>query len=153
MNRLSGFLCGICAAGMMWADAGTHPNMSGTWQLDAAKSTSHSGVPNDMVLVIDEKDDGTIHLTESSAATNHKADFQCTTHGQDCEVKEEGKPAKVSFWYNGPLLVETEMRGHNSESITKKRMKLSSDGATLSVEVEHLVPSGAPETLVLHKRN
>ena len=146
MSRI--FLCAIpfCLAGAAaWADQEARPNLSGTWQLDASKSEIHSRVAPETTWTINQKEDN-IHIEEG------KSTLDCTTLGKDCVLKEAGKPAKVSFWYNGPALVEMETLGHNGESITKKRMKLSGDGSTLTVEVVHIVPDGRPETWVLRKK-
>ena len=41
------------------------------------------------------------------------------------------------MWHNGPMLVLMETRGN---AVIKKRLKLSDDGQTLSLEVIHIAP-------------
>src|SRR5262249_26030521 len=63
-----------------------------------------------------------------------KTDFDCTTDGKECEFKLDGQAAKISFWFNGTVLVEMESRGSNRETIVEKKMRLSGDGKSMSVE-------------------
>jgi hypothetical protein len=79
-------------------------------------------------------------MTENSGKAV-KVDISCNTEGQECKVKESGEPAKVSFWYNGPMLVMMEQR-HGNDFVTKKRFKTSDDGKTLSMEVVYIAPPG-----------
>jgi hypothetical protein len=125
--------------------------LTGKWRLDASTSQLHSHPPTDLLWTIDLKEDG-IHFSETSADKNGAWEVTCGTRGADCKVKDATKPITVSFWYNGPALVELETEGKN-EAVTKRKMILSADGSTLTVEVTHLVPDGrAPEKLVMKKQ-
>jgi hypothetical protein len=127
------------------------PEFSGTWRLDPSSSEIHSRISNDMVWKIDQKDED-IHFIESGAEKGGTLDVTCGTRGADCKTKEAGKPVTVSFWYNGPALVEMETEG-KGEEITKRKMQLSNDGSSITVEVTHILPEGrGPEKYVLKKQ-
>jgi hypothetical protein len=116
------------------AMAQDRPLMTGTWQLDAAKSDLKTIKPSAATWVIDEGDNS-IHIVESETGKSKKLDLQCTTDGKECQVA--GDKARASFWYNGPMLVEMETRG---DRVTRFRLKVSEDAKTLTVEMTHIVP-------------
>jgi hypothetical protein len=116
------------------AMAQDRPTMTGTWQLDAAKSDLKTLKVTTATWVIEEGDN-TIHIAETEGAKSKKVDLQCTTDGKECQVT--GDKAKASFWYNGPMLVEMETKG---DRVTRYRLKVSDDGKTLTVEMTHIVP-------------
>jgi hypothetical protein len=128
------------------------PDLNGVWHLQTSLSEVHSHIPPQLTWQI-EQSDNSIHLIERSEEKKSTADIRCATDGHDCKVKDEGHTVQVSFYYNGPALIELESEGQNRDTVTKKRMHLSSDGATLTVEVIHVFPTGrAPEKLVLTRQ-
>jgi hypothetical protein len=110
------------------------PSFSGVWQFDASKSELKTAKISATTWVIEERDNS-IHITENESGKNKKVELQCTTDGKECQVA--GEKAKASFWYNGPMLVEMETKG---DRVTRYRMRVSEDGKTLTVEINHLVP-------------
>jgi len=76
------------------------------------------------------------------------ADFQCNTAGRECDVKESGKPMKVSIWYNGPKLVMMETRGND---VVKRRFHAVKDGNEIEVEIIPIVPQGKTELLHFYR--
>jgi hypothetical protein len=112
-------------------DAQTH--ISGTWRLSSDKTTQ---------LLLDLKDDS-IHVKESKGAET-LADYTCNTMGKECKVKEQGHAAMVSYWFNGPKLVEMKVRGSN---VVKRRFELDDGGKTLKVELNQIVPNSSHENL------
>jgi hypothetical protein len=134
-----------------WAEAPARPDLNGSWRLDPALSEVHTHVTGDLTWQI-EQDDNSIHLIQR--AQEKKADdIRCATDGHDCKIKDEGHNAIVSFYYNGPVLVELESEGQNRDTVIKKRMQVSSDGSKLTVEVIYVVPTGRqPEKLVLTRQ-
>jgi hypothetical protein len=116
------------------AQEAAKPSLTGTWQLDAAKSELHNSKVTTATWVIDESANS-IHLSETEGAKSKKIDMQCTTDGKECQVS--GDKSKASFWYNGPILVEMQTKG---DQVTRYRLKASEDGKTLTVELTHLVP-------------
>ena len=92
-------------------------------------------------------------MVQKTQERKNPDDIRCATDGKDCKIKDEGRSATVSFYYNGPVLVELESEGQNRDTVTKKRMHVSSDGSTLTVEVIHVLPTGKqPEKLVLSRQ-
>jgi hypothetical protein len=81
-----------------------------------------------------------LEITEIEGG-NKVAVFKCGTDGKSCEVKVSGKKATVSFWYNGPKLVELEAQG---SGVVERRFVPSDD--SMEVEVVPMVPSGKAET-------
>ena len=123
------------------------PNLTGTWKLDASKSQFHTEKVAGETWTINEGDN-TIKIAESEDGSGKKIELQCTTDGKECKVT--GDKASASFWFNGPLLVEMETKG---DHVVRYRMKLSSDGKTLTVDTTHIVPQSSPDdTLVFEKQ-
>jgi hypothetical protein len=86
-----------------------------------------------------------VRITETE---NEKqvSQIECNTLGRQCELKQAGKPVKVSMWFNGPKLVVMEVRG---EEVLKRRFHAADDGNSMELEVIHIAPSGKPELLRL----
>jgi hypothetical protein len=84
-----------------------------------------------------------VHISVSQA--NRKlSEFECAASGRECEVKIDGKTAKVSIWFNGPKLVMMETRGSEVE---KLRFSTVSEGTQMDIETIPIVPGGKPEIL------
>src|ERR1700681_2718744 len=88
----------------MAASAGTddqRAKLIGSWRLqdDAGRDAGD-------VWVLEDRG-AAIHITHTEG-THKLSDFECAPTGSECEVKDAGKSAKVSLWYNGPALVEME---------------------------------------------
>lgn len=132
------------------AQPAARPDLSGDWQLDAARSAPNLHDSSGLSWRI-EQNDGTIHLIENEG-NKTVSDVRCATDGKDCKVKDAGRPATLSLYYNGPVLVELETSGHNNDTVVKRRFSLSPDGSALTIEVNQLMPEGKPaEKLVLTK--
>jgi len=128
------------------------PNLNGNWRLEPSKSEVHSRMPNELTWQIEQNADS-IHLVQRSQERKNADEIRCATDGTDCKVKDEGHSAVVSFYYNGAALIELESEGQNKDTVTKKRMQVSSDGNTLTVDVIHVLPAGKPaEKLVLTRQ-
>ena len=146
MRTLATFAaCSALAVLALPAAAQDHPNLTGTWQFDAAKSEQHNTRMAEATWVIEESG-SSIHITETG--TGKKIELKCSTDGKDCNIA--GEKAKASFWYDGPMLVEMETRG---DHVNRYRMKLSDDAKTLTVELSSIVPrDDKPEVLVFEKQ-
>lgn len=148
---LAGLVLPFGLAWMARADSQDRPNLTGSWKFDPSHSEVHSRVPSQFTWQI-EQDDNAIHLIQKIEEKNKPDDIRCATDGKDCKAKDEGHSVTVSFYYNGPVLVELESEGQNHDNVVKKRMQVSSDGSTLTVDVIHVSPTGKlPEKLVLMK--
>jgi hypothetical protein len=120
----------LVAAIAIAADGGDRDKLVGAWE-------SHDGE----TWMISENGDA-FHITRSQ--NGHKvADFECNTAGRECDVKESGKPAKISMWFNGPKLVVMETRG---SEVVKRRLQAVSDGKEMEIETMPIVPEGKTET-------
>jgi hypothetical protein len=124
-----------------------HPNLTGKWRLDTTKSEIHS-VKDIQEWDIQQSDDV---IEIASQAQGRTESIKCATTGKDCNSKEAGESAQISFYYNGPMLIEMDLLGHNKEHVVKKRMKLGADGKTLEVEVMHITPQAPTDKLVFEK--
>jgi hypothetical protein len=134
--------------------AADRPNLNGAWQWNPAKSELHSAKLAGLIWVIDQKET-TFHLSETERHPDGKeikTDVDCTIDGKECAIHTKGEPTSVSFWYNGPAFVEMVCRGHNRETVVKKRFRLSDDGKLMNVELIPLVGSERPGKLVFEKQ-
>jgi hypothetical protein len=71
-------------------------------------------------------------------------EFDCSTTGSECKVKDAGKKATISMWFLGPKLVVLETKGNE---IVKRRFIPASQADQLEMEVIPIVPAGKTETL------
>ena len=135
---------------LLCAAAADHPDLGGTWVLDASHSDTHDPKLKAETLNIDQQPEN-IKLSESITLDGGKETtslIACNTAGQSCKIKDHGA-ADVSFWYNGAMLVMSEVRGQ--DSIVKRRLKPSEDGHTLTMEIIHLAPVEKTETLTFNR--
>jgi hypothetical protein len=121
-----------------------HPNFTGDWKLDAAKSQASE--TKAMGLSIRQTGDD---ISVTAHEDGRSVEFKCATNGQNC--KRKGEPGEVSMYYNGPMLVELDMDGHNSDHVIKKRLQLANDGKSLEMELMRISPPGPSEKLVFSK--
>ena len=125
------------AAGIAAGDA-DRDKLNGAWESrgDAAARTSWTLWSNgDALQITQVENDRTL------------VDFECNTVGRECDVKESGKPMKVSMWFNGPRLVVMETRG---KDVVKRRFHTTGDANEIEMEVIRIVPQGKPELLRLY---
>jgi hypothetical protein len=113
-------------------------DISGTW----VESSNES-----IKWVFDPKDDK-MHVQKMNGDTV-VADFTCTLSGQECGVKEDGRPEKIMIYYNGPQLIAIRERGND---VLKQRISVSSDGKTLQVETVPLSGSQKSETVTFQRQ-
>jgi hypothetical protein len=110
------------------------PNFTGNWVFDASKSELRNVKLTNATWTIQQaEDEDSIHIKQDDG--NKTIELKCTTDGKDCEVT--GEKAKASFWYNGPVLVEMELK---SEHAVRYQLKISEDGKTMRVETTQIVP-------------
>jgi hypothetical protein len=139
-------ICALCALALPLAGQDDRPNLSGTWQFDSTKSELHTVKVAGATWVIHE-DDSSIQITESADGAAKKIEMKCTTDGKQCKVG--GDKATASFWYNGPMLVEMESKG---DRVMRYRMKLSSDGNTLTVDTTSIVPKATQDDVLVFRK-
>lgn len=121
-------------------DSDEHAKLIGSWE--AIGSGKEAGTIWTLVQA-----DSKMSITQSH--DGQKVLYvECSMGGAVCEVKESGKPTKVSMWFNGPKLVEMEVRGSD---VLKRRFQASEDGATLQIEVIPVAPGGKADLLQLKR--
>jgi len=118
-------------------DSAGRARISGEWQRQnvAGKDSGES-------WILEGKEDA-IHLTQIQNGQK-VSEVDCNTMGRACEMKDSGRHAKVSFWFNGPKLVELETRG---SEVVKRRFSVGEQGDTMEVEEIPVAPGGKPEVL------
>jgi hypothetical protein len=62
--------------------------------------------------------------------------------------QQEGKPVKVTMWFNGPKLLVMGLRG---SQVLKRRFHATDDGSAMEVESIPIVPQGKPESVRLKR--
>lgn len=134
---LAAMIAGTCSPGML-AQTSTKPDISGTW----VESTNEA-----IKWVFTSKDDS-MHVREMDG-DRLVADFTCVVDGQECAVKEDGRPLKVMLYYNGPVFVAIRERGND---VTKERITVSPDGKTLEVETVPLSETQKSEKLTFERQ-
>jgi hypothetical protein len=129
-------LVGVAA---MADEAADRAKLAGEWQIEEAGAKD---VPSRWML--EEK--GESYRISAATAGQPEFAYECNTLGRDCEIKDNGKSAKVSLYFNGPNLVEFVTRGSD---VVKRRFSAKDD--ELVVEVTPVVPPGKSE-IIRYKR-
>ena len=124
----------LMAAGAFAADNETRAKLAGSWQ------SSEAG---EWVLT----DKGNAFQITHTQNNQKLATFDCNTNGRECEMKDSGKPVKISMWFNGAKLVVMETRG---DDIVKHRFHAVGDNE-MEVELVPIAPTGKTEVQRLHR--
>jgi hypothetical protein len=130
------YLClSVLLVGLSAAD---RPNLSGTWLLDAAHSQIRSSKVKTETLEIQQKDN-TVEISDdiNTGSTGVKSEYRCPTDGSMCKAKD----LSAMLYYDGAALIVVEMR-QNNKIVIQKRLTLSEDGKTLSLDMSHIAPAG-----------
>ncbi|HLH30647.1 MAG TPA: hypothetical protein VKY31_05555 [Terriglobia bacterium] len=121
-----------------------HPNFSGDWKLDTAKSQASETKAMELAIKQDGDD-----ISITGQQDGKSLEFKCATTGQNC--KRKGEAGEVSMYYNGPVLIELDMDGHNGDHVVKKRLQLADGGKSMEMDVMRISPPGPSEKLVFAK--
>jgi hypothetical protein len=144
-------LVGLLALSSLWSQ--DRPELNGVWRLDTAHSTFSETRLKSQTLTIKQEDES-IKIDDTAteeSGKDRKLEYECNTNGKECSLKVNGQPLKVSAYYNGAVLVLIEQRKGN-DLTTRKRMKTSEDGNTLTIEIANLArPGQKPDSLVYTK--
>lgn len=89
----------------------------------------------------------TVKITQSQNG-QRVSEIECNVTGKECEVNESGHKAKVSFWFNGPKLVEFETKG---SEVVKRTFVVSGQQDVIDVEIIPIVPGGKAEKSQFHR--
>jgi len=126
----------IVAAAAFGDEGSDRAKLLGTWQ---PQSTSKEAG----TWKLESKGSETLRVTQL-LGEQKLVELECPTNGQECGMKESGKPAKASLYFNGSKLVELETKGRE---VVKRRFGIAGTGDTLEVEIIPIVPAGKSETL------
>lgn len=127
----------LCYGALMAQAPADHP-FTGSWILQNEPS----------LKLIVEQNDQKIHVREMKGQ-EVTAEYTCGLDGKECEFKQEGHPAKVSLWFNGPKLVELRSRGNQ---VTRRRFSFAPDGKSLNVELSEFSPNEKHEMLAYSRQ-
>jgi hypothetical protein len=130
---LAALFCASACADAADDDAG-RAKLIGSWQV----SSNAQGAAWTFSYTIDS-----VKVTQIEGG-NTIADFACGVDGKECQVKIAGKKATVSFWFNGPRLVEVETRGSN---VVKRRFGVGTPDDVMELEIMPMSSSAKNETL------
>jgi hypothetical protein len=136
--RIGVFVASALLVGSCFAQ--NKPTLTGEWQ---PESSGAQGPKLSIHLQTDR-----IELKDLAAADDRKTEIVCSTKGKECEAKIAGEPVRLSYYFNGPVLVEMAYYGKNNDRIVRTRRSLSEDGTKMNVEVMEVTTGKSPETQV-----
>jgi len=125
---------------LMADDSSARARLVGAWQ------PQDSTAKDAGVWTLERKGDEVMHISYS-VGDQKMIEFECGTTGKECKVKDSGKSATVSLWFNGSRLVALETRG---QEVLKRRFAVG-DGDSLEVEVIPIQPDGKSEKVVFRR--
>jgi hypothetical protein len=130
----------LVLTGMALADDDAQRDkLTGSWQMQSA------GAKEASTWVVQRSADA-IHMAGSNGAKT-LVEFDCKM-AQECDIRDSGHHARVTIYFSGPKLIETETIGSR---VVKRRFTVTGDGNTMELEVIPIEPEGKTET-VLFKR-
>lgn len=127
--------------------ASEKPDFSGKWRAEAP--AQDDALTTTLTI---QQTGGELRIT---SGPEHKqvTDVTCNTVGKECEGRLNGQPVKVTYWYNGPTLVEMAVGNDAKDSpVTKVRRTLADNGQKMKVEVMPIVPAGQPTRTLVYVR-
>lgn len=133
------------------ADTTSTPDFSGNWRLDPARSQQTNG---DTVTLDIQNESGKIsyqRVLRERSGRQIVLHFTCAVDGSQCDLDENGHKAKVSLWYDGSALMVLKTGGPKEDETTERRLQLSPDGKTLTVQFTNMAGNDKPEKLVFTK--
>ncbi|MBV9181978.1 MAG: hypothetical protein JO356_11765 [Acidobacteria bacterium] len=106
-----------------------HPNFTGTWKLDVAKSEMGSGGPTKLVVVVDHKDPVFKYLVQGIAAGGQFEESETFT--TDGKTSRDSHGVNVKASWDGAELVAVGTADDGS-MVYLSRLTLSPDGKTIT---------------------
>lgn len=123
--------------------AADKPDFSGTWRQETP-----AGEP---APVLEIKQSDTEFRVSTAAGQPNASEVTCNMVGKQCQALIDGEKVAVSYWFNGPTLIEMAIEGKNNDRVTETRRTLSEDGRTMLVEVIPIVPAGDSRKVVFKR--
>ena len=119
-------------------EAADKPNLSGTWRLERDSQVIEGVLP--AITIVQKESE--LQVSDASENASESVVINCNTKGKECEGKLGGHQVKISYWFNGPVLVEMISFGKDNDRVLKTRRSLSDDGQKMTVEIIQIVPPG-----------
>ncbi len=150
LRRARVLLASLIVAAPLAVQAQT-PNLSGTWQLDAAKSDlgpmaqMFGGETPKITMVIEHKEPSvSIKTTTETARGARTADQSLTTDGKEVSATgpRGGTTVTTAKWEGTTLVVTSKRSTPQGELMQKQMMTLSADGKTLTANATAQTPMG-----------
>ncbi len=132
-SLLTAFLLApLCA---LTAMAQTKPNFTGTWNLNHQKSKSSDSI----TIEFNQKDN---NLTEAfNASQGDELEAKYAIDGKESEVSTGDATIKATAKWDGDALV-IDWRGPEEGRYFVRKLTLSADGKTMTVNLKHSLPNG-----------
>lgn len=131
-------LLGVSVCATLYADDLTdRAKLSGTWEV--------ADGPDAGATWALEQNGDSIRITQSHK-DQQLSRVECNLGGSECQLKDGGRPAKISMWFNGAKLVEMETRG---SEITKRSFAVTGD--SMEIQTVSIVPDGKPQVTRLKR--
>ena len=132
-SLLTAFLLApLCA---LTAIAQTKPNFTGTWNLNQQKSKSSDSI----TIEFNQKDN---NLTEAfNAGQGGELEAKYIIDGKESEVSTGDATIKATAKWDGDALV-IDFRGPEEGRYFVRKLTLSADSKTMTVNLKHSLPSG-----------
>ncbi len=134
MLRMATLAALVLVSAALADDDALRSKLTGSWQAQ--------GDAKDVSKWTFERKPDAIHVATSDGSKT-LSEFDCKMGGQECDIKDSGHKAKVTVWFLGPKLVETETIGSR---VVKRRFAVTGDGDTMEMEIIPIEPQGKTET-------
>ncbi len=135
-----------------FAAAATPPDFSGKWVLDPTRSQDSNGATIELTIQVSSGKIDYKRILRERGGRQSESSFKCAPVGKWCKFHENGHTAKVSLWYNGPVLFMAKTGGPSHDATTEREFELSPDGKTLTVEFTNFSGSSKAQKLVFTKQ-
>jgi hypothetical protein len=125
--------------------AADHPNFSGNWKMDTARSDFGGSPPPDSFTRKIEHAEPQLVFTDEqeSAAGKDKAVRKYTTDGKETTYQWMGSEVKsAAHWEGETLVIIGKVDAAGTEVVVNSRLTLSADGTTLT-ENDKILSGGA----------
>lgn len=141
MKTLSSFLLAIA---LLWADTAV-PNLTGTWNLNVAKSSwGKKAKPQSVVVNVTHTEPQLKYSGTSTDANGNPSafDVETTIDGQEHPVKTSYGPGKMVLKRVNPYTISSEFRSDDGKVSESATTTVSRDGRTLTRRMHTKGPEG-----------
>ena len=155
-------LAGLAMAAMSCAAAGavgddTHPDLSGNWKADMAKSDfGPFGGPDSQTSVIEHKDPKLRIKTSAKGGPrgDQDSDANYTTDGAECTNKLGELEIKTkAAWEGKKLVMNSTLNVQGMDIKAKATYDLAEDGKVLTINTQYNTPQGELATKVVMNKS